>query len=172
VYAEKILTENVDPPMLKKAGNICKVLIDRTKEQKRIGPCINYLVLASKVKEAEGQFNECRLLLDEAAVLAKDEHYHRPFLEHLSPVEGLNYVKKDVLHLKKEMANQKLIEPLTIRELEVLVLIVSGLSNQEISNRLFLALSTVKGYNQNIYAKLGVKRRTEAVAKARELGII
>lgn len=172
VYAEKILAENVDPPMLKKAGNICKVLIDRTKEQKRIGPCINYLVLASKVKEAEGQFNESRLLLDEAAVLAKDEHYHRPFLEHLSPAEGLNYVNKDVLLLKKEMANQKLIEPLTIRELEVLALIVSGLSNQEISNRLFLALSTVKGYNQNIYAKLGVKRRTKAVAKARELGII
>jgi len=172
VYTEKILTENAAPPMLKKAGSICKILIESAKKQKRTGHRINYLVLAGKVKEAEGQLNEGRLLLDEALVLAKDQHYHRPFLEHLSPDEGLNYVKKDVLHLKKEMANQRLIEPLTIRELEVLSLIVNGLSNQEISNRLFLALCTVKGYNQNIYAKLDVKRRTEAVAKARELGLL
>lgn len=172
VYTEKILAENPDPEMLRKAGSICNTLINSAKKQKRMGPCINYLVLASKVKEAEGQFGERRLLLDEAAVLAKDQDYYQPFLEYLSADEGLNYVKKDVLHLKKEIANQRLIEPLTIRELEVLSLIVSGLSNQEISNRLFLALSTVKGYNQNIYAKLDVKRRTEAVAKARELGII
>ena len=71
----------------------------------------------------------------------------------------------------REHANQCLPEPLTARELEVLSLIVSGLSNQEICNTLFLALSTVKGYNQNIYEKLGVGRRTQAILKARELGL-
>jgi len=71
----------------------------------------------------------------------------------------------------KEHANQSLLEPLTVRELEVLSLIVSGLSNQEICNTLFLALSTVKGYNQNIFGKLKVNRRTQAVAKAKELGL-
>lgn len=172
VYTEKILTQNANPPMLKKVGSICNVLIESAKKQNRTGHCINYLVLASKVKDAEGQLIERRLLLDEAAVLAKNENYHRPFLEHLSHDEGLNYVKKDVLHLKREMANQRLIEPLTTRELEVLALIVRGLSNQEISDLLFLALCTVKGYNQNIYAKLDVKRRTEAVAKARKLGLV
>lgn len=65
-----------------------------------------------------------------------------------------------------------LIEPLTQRELEVLQLIAQGLSNQEISERLFLALDTVKGHNRKIFDKLQVQRRTEAVARARELGLL
>lgn len=65
-----------------------------------------------------------------------------------------------------------LVEPLSERELEVLQLIARGLSNREISERLFLALSTVKGHNRNIYGKLQVQRRTEAVARARELGLL
>ena len=67
---------------------------------------------------------------------------------------------------------QPLIEPLSQRELEVLRLIAQGLSNREISERLFLALITVKGHNQRIFGKLQVQRRTEAVARARELGLL
>ena len=67
---------------------------------------------------------------------------------------------------------QPLVDPLSERELEVLRLIARGLSNREIGERLVLALSTVKGHNQNIYGKLGVQRRTEAVARARELGLL
>jgi len=67
---------------------------------------------------------------------------------------------------------QPLIEPLSERELEVLRLVAQGLSNQEISERLFLALSSVKGHNRNIFDKLQVQRRTEAVARARELGLL
>jgi LuxR family maltose regulon positive regulatory protein len=67
---------------------------------------------------------------------------------------------------------QRLIEPLSQRELEVLRLIAQGLSNREISERLFLALSTVKGHNQSIFDKLQVQRRTEAVARARELRLL
>lgn len=69
-------------------------------------------------------------------------------------------------------ANQALVEPLSERELEILQLVADGLSNREISDKLYLALSTVKGHNRNIYGKLGVSRRTEAVALARELGLI
>jgi LuxR family maltose regulon positive regulatory protein len=54
----------------------------------------------------------------------------------------------------------------------VLQLIAQGLSNREISERLFLALITVKGHNRNIFRKLQVRRRTEAVARARELGLL
>src|SRR5258708_34925752 len=64
-----------------------------------------------------------------------------------------------------------LIEPLSQRELEVLQLIAQGLSNHEISEQLFLALDTVKGHNRRIFEKLHVQRRTEAVARARELGL-
>jgi len=65
-----------------------------------------------------------------------------------------------------------LIEPLSPRETEVLRLIAEGKSNQQICDELFLALSTVKGHNQRIYAKLQVRRRTEAVSKGRRLGLI
>lgn len=65
-----------------------------------------------------------------------------------------------------------LIEPLSQRELEVLGLIAQGLSNQQIGERLFLALDTVKGHNRRIFDKLQVQRRTEAVVRARELGLL
>jgi LuxR family maltose regulon positive regulatory protein len=61
---------------------------------------------------------------------------------------------------------------LSRREVEVLQLMAQGLSNQEMSERLFLALDTVKGHNRNIFGKLQVQRRTEAVARARELGLL
>ncbi len=67
---------------------------------------------------------------------------------------------------------QPLEEPLSQREFEVLRLIAQGLSNQEICQRLFIALSTVKGHNRIIFGKLQVQRRTEAVARARELGLL
>ena len=69
-------------------------------------------------------------------------------------------------------AEAGLIEPLSMRELEVLQVIAEGLSNQEVANRLYLSLHTVKVHARNIYAKLGVKNRTQAVAKGRTLGIL
>ena len=65
-----------------------------------------------------------------------------------------------------------LVEPLSQRELEVLRLIAQGLSNREIGERLFLALDTVKGHNRRIFDKLQVQSRTEAIARARELGLL
>jgi LuxR family maltose regulon positive regulatory protein len=65
-----------------------------------------------------------------------------------------------------------LIEPLSERELEVLQLISEGLTNREIASRLFLALNTVKAHSRNIYGKLGVHSRMQAVARARALGIL
>jgi LuxR family maltose regulon positive regulatory protein len=61
---------------------------------------------------------------------------------------------------------------LSQRELEILKLIDRGLSNREIGERLFLALDTVKGHNRRIFDKLQVQRRTEAIARARELGLL
>jgi LuxR family maltose regulon positive regulatory protein len=59
-----------------------------------------------------------------------------------------------------------------VYQLEVLDLIALGLSNHEIAERLFIAHGTVKRHINNIYAKLQVHRRTEAVARARELGLL
>jgi len=58
------------------------------------------------------------------------------------------------------------------REFEILKLISTGCTNQEIANRLFIALPTVKTHASNLYSKLDVKNRTQAVAKAQSLGII
>ena len=94
----------------------------------------------------------------------------------------LNYVNKLLAAFALEPKEQQpiasvpgssaLAEPLSPRELEVLRLIAKGLSNQEICARLFLALDTVKGHNRRIFDKLQVQRRTEAIARARELGLI
>ena len=65
-----------------------------------------------------------------------------------------------------------LVEPLSERELEVLRLVAQGLTNQEISQRLVLALSTVKGHNLRIFGKLQARNRAEAVTRARELGLL
>ena len=69
-------------------------------------------------------------------------------------------------------SSRPLADPLSQRECEILQLIAQGLSNREIGERLFLALDTVKGHNRNLFAKLLVRRRTEAVARARELGLL
>jgi two-component system, NarL family, response regulator LiaR len=58
------------------------------------------------------------------------------------------------------------------REYEVLCLIAEGLSNQEIAERLFLSLNTIKTHSSNLFLKLDVKRRTQAVQKAQEMGLI
>lgn len=67
---------------------------------------------------------------------------------------------------------EPLIEPLSERELEVLHLIAEGLSNREISQKLFVTLSTVKAHTYNLYGKLGVHSRTQAVSRAQALGLI
>lgn len=58
------------------------------------------------------------------------------------------------------------------RELEVLQLMAEGLSNQEIAGRLFVSLNTVKTHSSNLFEKMDVKRRTQAVEKAKRLNII
>ena len=58
------------------------------------------------------------------------------------------------------------------REYEVLELIARGLSNQEIADKLFLSLNTVKTHSQSLFVKLDVKRRTQAVQRAKELLLI
>ena len=66
----------------------------------------------------------------------------------------------------------KLLEPLSPREVEVLGLIAQGKTNKEISAALFVSPGTVKAHTSNIYRKLDVTNRTEAVARARELDIL
>jgi DNA-binding NarL/FixJ family response regulator len=65
-----------------------------------------------------------------------------------------------------------LLEPLSEREHEILVLIANGASNREIAKQLFLAEGTVKNHITNILGKLGVRDRTQAALKAKEMGLV
>ena len=72
----------------------------------------------------------------------------------------------------KTSLTSELVEPLSEREIEVLRLLVAGLSNREIAGKLVLSLGTVKTHIHNIYGKLGVRNRAEAIARTRELELL
>ncbi|NVK29211.1 MAG: response regulator transcription factor [Flavobacteriia bacterium] len=82
-----------------------------------------------------------------------------------------NRPKNELLSIAKPAASPEEYD-LRPREMEILQLMSTGLSNQEIADALHISLSTVKTHNMNLFAKLDVKRRTQAVSKAQELGLI
>ncbi|MCG1012860.1 response regulator transcription factor [Tepidanaerobacter sp. GT38] len=88
-----------------------------------------------------------------------------------------NYIKalEDFLSinkLKEEYACTLLVETLTDREIEIIKLLAEGLTNKEIAKRLDISNNTVKTHIKNIYGKLQVSRRIQAVQKAKELNLI
>ncbi len=84
-------------------------------------------------------------------------------------VEKEIYVRRDSFLLNEQALNSLNISK---RELEVLQLMAEGLSNHEISERLYVSLSTVKTHSRNLFDKLGVARRTQAIDRAKKLFII
>lgn len=157
---------------------------------------LKVMVLQALALHAQGEKDKAAQLLVDALALAEPDGFIRLFVDEGSPMARLlsaaaaiglmpGYIGKLLAVLEAEaqkrestsslalvLPAQPLIEPLSRRELEVLYLMAQGLSNQEICERLFLALSTVKGHNRIIFDKLQVQRRTEAVARARELGLL
>lgn len=81
-------------------------------------------------------------------------------------------VQPNQLGVEAKTNSEQLVEPLSARELEILALLAAGLSNKEIANQLSLSVNTIKMYASQIYQKLGVNRRTEAVAQARKFGLL
>jgi LuxR family maltose regulon positive regulatory protein len=154
------------------------------------------LILKALATHAKRLNDEACRLLGEAMELAETGGFIRLFLDEGKPMERLliltgskgnasayisrllsaftleRRIKDDARAVSSASRSQGLIDPLSRRELEVLSLIGQGLSNNEIGERLFLALDTIKGHNRRIFEKLDVKRRTEALARARELGLL
>lgn len=169
-------------------------LLEAAEAGDRPGSLIELLILQALGYEAQDDLAAALPPLQRALLLAKPEGYCRIFVDEGPPMRRLlveaadrgiapAYVRRLLAAFpaapppESERAPlvpglQPLIEPLSERELEILRLIAEGLSNRQIGERLFLALSTVKGHNRNIFDKLDVKRRTEAVARARELGML
>jgi LuxR family maltose regulon positive regulatory protein len=174
---------------LRNALRLLERLLTAAEEGKRTGSLIEILIVQALAQHARGNKLQALASLKRALTLAEPEGYLRIFVDEgqvmtelltgLSEMEGLKeYVRKLLSAFGKQgdahlpPPSQPLIDPLSDRELEVLRLVAQGLSNDEISKRLFLSVSTVKGHNLRIFGKLQVKSRTEAVARARELGLL
>ena len=94
----------------------------------------------------------------------------------LAPDIPAYYLRKLLAALDQDASHiapdAELPEPLSEREMEVLALLAAGKSNRQIAKELFVALSTVKTHIKNIYTKLDAHNRTQAVSRARELGLL
>lgn len=88
---------------------------------------------------------------------------------------GLRLTRKKIVLVTPDFhLDQSVLERLGIskREHEVLELMVQGLSNQEIADKLFVSVNTIKTHSSNLFQKLGVSRRTQAIQRAKELRLI
>jgi len=156
----------------------------------RYGVVLESLVLQCLASAAKGEQDQALEVLEEALSIAEPEAYLRIFLDEGSPMAQLLYeaanrgIHREYVgrilsvfppagpHQQPAGAAEKLIEPLSQRELEVLQLLARGSSNKEVARQLFISLPTVKWHTSNIYGKLGVQNRNQAVAKARALGLL
>jgi LuxR family maltose regulon positive regulatory protein len=154
---------------------------------------IQTLILQALALQAKGDVGQALNSLERALVIAEPEGFVRSFIDMGMPmgellrqaaVRGIaiEYVGKLLAALDAESvrarvpgskpSRSELVEPLTKRELEVLRLLATGLSNKDIASTLSISVTTAKKHLQNIYGKLQVHRRTEAVARARALDLL
>jgi LuxR family maltose regulon positive regulatory protein len=156
----------------------------------RTGVVLETLVIQCLAFSAKGDREKALQSLEQALSLAEPEDYLRIFLDEGPAMAQLLYqtaergIHREYVgrilpvfppngkrHYPADSKDQ-LIEPLSQREMEVLQLLAGGSSNKEVARRLFISLPTVKWHTSNIYGKLSVQNRTQAVARARSLGLI
>jgi len=161
---------------------------------------IEVCALKALALHALGDTSAALASLEQSLALAEPEGYMRMYLNEGAPMAALlreaalhniapGYVDRLLAAFEAEKScspapqlpcppapppprPSALLDPLTPRELEVLHLISQGLSNKDIAEKLVIALNTVKRHTSSIYSKLGVKSRTQAIARARELGLV
>jgi LuxR family maltose regulon positive regulatory protein len=159
---------------------------------------IEGLMLQALVDQGQGDLPAALIALQRALMLAQPDGYVRIFVDEGAPMAALlraelgglrpesllrGYIERLLNAFDYPRARDPqlsvlspqfstLVEPLSERELEVLRLIADGHSNQAIADRLVVAVSTIKKHVNNIYGKLGVQSRTQALLRARELTLL
>jgi len=155
---------------------------------------INVLALKALACVAQGKEETALEILEITLEKAVPEGYFRSLVDYGPPMQDLLHIAASVgiwpdtvpkllaafpqesvrkaPRTGKPPLPQVLVDPLTDRELDILNLMAAGLSHHEIASELYLSVNTVKWHASHVYSKLGVNRRTQAVARAQKLGII
>ena len=179
---------------LLQAVGLLERLLKAAENSRRMGSVIEILILQALAHEGQGNNSTALLPLKKALTLAEPEDYIHIFVDAGLPMARLlykalsqkiapDYVQRllaafptegqeKTFASKSQGPDSEWIEPLSERETEVLELIAEGLTNSEISSKLYVTINTVKAHTRNIYSKMGVNNRTHAVTKARTLGIL
>jgi LuxR family maltose regulon positive regulatory protein len=176
------------------AIKITESLLNIARSSQRVRSVLRALALQVVILNSMGDSQSALDVLEGALDLAEEEGFVRTFLDEGEPMvqllsearsRGVKHEYADQLLTSFALSQpvqatvpdptkqqKELLEPLSKREIEVLTLVAVGLSNQEIANKLHISLSTVKGHTSNIYGKLLVHNRTQAVIRGKELGIL
>jgi LuxR family maltose regulon positive regulatory protein len=187
---------------LTEAAPLLQRLLEATEAGGRISRAIEVLLLQALALQADGDTDQALAALERALTLAAPRGLIQVFVNEGPPMAALLYQaatrgimpdytgqllaafpavdaspvappKVSTSQIRVQPAvGTVILEPLSEREIEVLELVAEGLTNQEIASRLFLSLHTIKAHTRNIYGKLDVHSRTEAVAQARALGVL
>lgn len=167
-------------------------LLEAAESGGRFGVAIEILVQQAVAEAARGEIDQALKPLRRALAMGEPESYVRVFTVGGKDMENLlttaaergysvPYTQRllayfdnpsNIQQAKPSSPGITLPEQLTVRELEVLRLVATGLTNQEIADHLFISVSTVKRHIANTYGKLGSSNRTQAVKLAEELELL
>jgi LuxR family maltose regulon positive regulatory protein len=182
---------------LRAALDVLEPLVAEQREAGRNGRLITSLVLMAAALDRGGEVKGSTAALAEAVGFAAGHDYRRAFMDRVLPVDhllprvrhtapafvddilarlgvpfGTAASARTMVRSTAVGAGEAGVEPLSVRELEVLRLIAAGLSNEEIGRELFVTAGTAKWHVHNVLAKLGSRNRAALIAKARSLGLV
>jgi LuxR family maltose regulon positive regulatory protein len=183
----RVLIAQGDDEALADAARLLERMLEAARAVERTGSVIEILMLQALVRQAQGDVEQALAALERALSLAEPEGYVRLFVDEGEAMlkllrraasQGITPQYTHKLLAAFEPGEyiaphpQPLPEPLTGRELDVLRLIAAGLPNREIAEQFYVSINTIKSHTRNIYGKLNVHNRTQAVNRARELELL
>lgn len=179
--------QNKNTAYLDDALHLLDRLLASAEEGQRYNSVLNILLLQCVALAQQQDMATAMDTFERALTLAEPEGYVKVFVgegrimagllktavsQNIAPEYATRLLAAFGEDVGETSVQQSLVDPLSDRELEILQLIAAGLKNKEIAEQLFISLNTVLYHNKNIYSKLGVSKRTVAVSKARELGLV